>query len=115
MKVVIVDLKLLTNNIYSFFYVIIILVKYMEDKYYELHRLTSMNEEMLRDRECVCIYCKKSFGYNEIIDYIPDSDGLTAVCPFCGMDSVLPKEYNGYVISDDDLDNLNREYFQVVL
>ena len=83
----------------------------MEEKYYGLHRLTSNNEEILRDKKCVCIYCKKEFDYKNIKDYIPDSDGLTAECPYCGIDSVLPKEYDNYVITKDDIDMLNEMYF----
>lgn len=83
----------------------------MEEKYYNLHRLTSRNEEILRDKKCVCIYCKKEFDYKDIVDYISDSDGLTAECPYCGIDSVLPKEYDGYVVTKEDLDKLYEEYF----
>ena len=83
----------------------------MEEKYYGLHRLTSNNEEILRDKKCICIYCKSEFEYKDIKDYIPDSDGLTAECPYCGIDSVLPKEYDNYVITKDDIDRLNEMYF----
>ena len=83
----------------------------MEEKYYNLHRLTSRNEEILRDKKCICIYCKNEFDYKEIDDYVADSDGLTAICPKCGIDSVLPKEYDGYTVTKEDIDLLNKEYF----
>lgn len=83
----------------------------MEDKYFKLHALTSRNEEFLRGNKCVCIYCKKEFDYKEINDYIADSDGLTAECPYCHIDSVLPKEYDGYSVTKEDLDNLYEMYF----
>lgn len=83
----------------------------MEDKIYELHRLTSNNEEILRDKKCVCIYCKKEFNYKDIDNYVADIDGLTAECPYCHIDSVLPKEHDGYVITNEDLDKLYEEYF----
>ena len=83
----------------------------MEDKIYELHRLTSNNEETLRDKKCVCIYCKKEFDYKDIEDYVAGIDGLTAECPYCHIDSVLPKEHDGYVITSEDLDKLYEEYF----
>lgn len=83
----------------------------MEEKYFKLHRLTSVNEEILRNKKCICIYCKKEFDYKDIVDYIPDSDGLTAICPCCKMDSVLPREYDGYLITNDDLEHLYNEYF----
>ena len=83
----------------------------MDDKYSKLHSLSLSNEEIIRDKKCVCIYCKKEMDYKEIVDYIPDSDGLTAVCPFCGMDSVIPKEYDGYIVTLEDIEKLNEEYF----
>ena len=83
----------------------------MEEKYYNLHRLTKNNEEILRDNKCICIYCKKEFDYKEINNYIPDSDGLTAECPYCNIDSVLPIEYDGYKITKEDIDTLNEMYF----
>lgn len=83
----------------------------MEEKYFELHRLTSNNEEILRDHKGVCIYCKKEINYKDIIDYIPEVNGLSAVCPFCGIDSVIPIEYNGYRITKEDIDQLNEMYF----
>lgn len=83
----------------------------MEEKYVKLHGLTLRNEEILRDKKCVCIYCKQEFDYKDIVDFISDSDGLTAVCPKCGIDCVLPKEYDNYVVTKEDLDNLYEEYF----
>ena len=61
--------------------------------------------------KCFSIYCKNEFEYKNIVDYITDSDGLTAICPKCGIDSVLPKEYDNYVITKDDIDMLNEMYF----
>lgn len=83
----------------------------MEEKYVKLHGLTSRNEEILRDKKCVCIYCKKEFEYKEIENYIADSDGLTAECPYCRIDAVIPKEYDGYIVTKEDLDNLYEMYF----
>jgi len=83
----------------------------MDDKYLKLHGLTFKNEEILRNNTCVCIYCKKEFDYKEIENYISDSDGLTAECPFCKIDCVLPKSYDGYTITKDDLENLYDLYF----
>ena len=83
----------------------------MEEKYYRLHRLTSNNEELLRDKKCVCIYCKNEFDYKKIENYIADSDGLTAECPICGIDSVMPLEYDNYKVTKEDLDILNEMYF----
>ena len=58
-----------------------------------------------------CIYCKKEFEYKEIDNYVADIDGLTAECPYCHIDSVLPKEYDGYTLTKEDIDTLNEMYF----
>lgn len=83
----------------------------MEEKYFNLHKLTLNNEQILKDKKCLCIYCKKEFDYKEINDFNSDSDGLTAICPNCGIDCVLPKENDGYLITTEDLDILYDMYF----
>jgi hypothetical protein len=37
---------------------------------------------------CGCFCCLHTFAATEVIDWIDDGD--TPLCPFCGMDSVLP-------------------------
>jgi len=57
-----------------------------------------------------CFYCLKSFKTNEVTEWI--DRGLTALCPHCGIDSVLPlcsidilKKY------DLDLKDMNELWF----
>lgn len=38
--------------------------------------------------QCGCFYCKQTFSASEIDRWI--DDGKTALCPKCGIDSVLP-------------------------
>ena len=33
------------------------------------------------------------------------------ICIYCRIDSVLPKEYDNYVVNQEDLDILNEMYF----
>jgi hypothetical protein len=48
---------------------------------------------------CGCFYCMKTFLADEIIDWVdwPEGaedqleEGVTALCPRCGIDSVLPQ------------------------
>lgn len=47
-------------------------------------------EELLKYGDCGCYYCISQYKVEEITDYI--DNGQTAVCPKCGIDSVLPKE-----------------------
>lgn len=58
-----------------------------------LHRLSSRNRDAVQGtRQCGCFYCLQTFEASAVEDWVPESDGLevTALCPFCGIDSVLP-------------------------
>ena len=41
---------------------------------------------------CGCFYCEATFTPSDILDWVdgPDGAGETALCPRCGIDSVLP-------------------------
>ena len=49
---------------------------------------TSNIKELRKSKLCGCFYCEKIFDPNEITEWIQDSD-LTAVCPYCDIDSVI--------------------------
>jgi len=54
---------------------------------------------------CGCYYCLKIFPSVEVKRYLKDKNGDTAVCPKCGIDSVVAYEpesekYNIEVFSD---------------
>ena len=58
-----------------------------------LHRLSARNRDAVQgDRECGCFHCLRTFKASAVTDWAPESDGgeVTALCPFCGIDSVLP-------------------------
>jgi len=39
-------------------------------------------------KRCACYYCQRVFPTNEITSWV--DGGLTAVCPYCDVDSVIP-------------------------
>ena len=41
-----------------------------------------------KSTECGCFHCVKTFTPQQITEWI--DNGQTAVCPFCGVDSVIP-------------------------
>ncbi len=53
-------------------------------------------EAILKSKNCGCFYCLSIFPPNEIVEWItepkdcPRGPGETAICPKCGIDSVLP-------------------------
>lgn len=64
----------------------------------EAHSQCSNHRESLsRVGRCGCFYCCAEFSPGEILDWVdPISDdmqaGTTALCPKCGIDSVIPLE-----------------------
>lgn len=75
------------------------------------HKYCTSNQKMLeKDRLCGCFYCLKIFDPQQITDWIEDKGGLTAICPFCGIDSVID-ESSGYPITDEFLKDMNEYWF----
>jgi len=56
-----------------------------------LHGFSFENESLVSSSvKCGCFYCGRVFDKEEIHEWIDDTKGRTAVCPYCGIDSVLP-------------------------
>ncbi|UVI39905.1 cytoplasmic protein [Qipengyuania spongiae] len=62
------------------------------------HRLAAMNRTLLREsKECGCFHCESIFSPSSIEEWIEETQGsyseapdpFTALCPDCGIDSVL--------------------------
>lgn len=60
------------------------------------HRNSSRHrDELARSRQCGCFYCLAMYAPSEITTWI--DDGTTALCPRCGIDSVIG-DASGYPI-----------------
>jgi hypothetical protein len=60
-------------------------------------RCSNHRDAVLRAKRCGCFYCCAVFAPGEITDWVdPASDdmqaGTTALCPKCGIDSVIPMD-----------------------
>jgi hypothetical protein len=56
-----------------------------------LHVHCTANKEALHHAaKCGCFYCLRIFDPGSIDEWMDDKDGKTAVCPHCGIDSVIP-------------------------
>ncbi len=64
---------------------------------------------LLKDEKCGCFFCIRVFETNLITEWIPDTDG-TALCPFCGVDAVIP-EGSGYPINKEFLEVMHKYWF----
>jgi hypothetical protein len=73
------------------------------------HRFSSYNRKGLeKDSICGCFYCLKIFNPNEIDKWWDDND--TAVCPYCGIDSVIEGS-SRFPITELFLKGMLKEWF----
>ena len=74
------------------------------------HYFSSNNKkELLKDKKCGCFYCLEIFNPNEINRWIDDTSG-TAICPYCGIDSVIG-ESSGFPITKEFLKEMKNYWF----
>ena len=65
-------------------------------------------DEVLSSDLCGCYYCTKTFQPSEITEWI--EKGQTALCPRCGIDSVLGSE-SGYPLERTFLQKMYKYWF----
>jgi len=84
------------------------------------HRYSSNHREsVLASDVCGCFYCLSIFSPSEIEDWVDarkdetdiNESGQTALCPRCGIDSVLGSA-SGYPITREFLQKMNDYWFQ---
>jgi hypothetical protein len=60
---------------------------------WQLHvQSSSHRKEILAAKAIGCFYCEKIFSPAQILEWIDDNN--TALCPFCGKDSVIPLNFS---------------------
>jgi hypothetical protein len=75
------------------------------------HKFCSYNKYKLqKDNICGCFYCLNIFNPNEIEIWV-DELGETAICPYCGIDSVIG-ESSGFPITIAFLKQMNKYWFK---
>ncbi|REJ68193.1 MAG: cytoplasmic protein [Planctomycetota bacterium] len=69
-------------------------------------------DEVMRSEHCVCFYCLKTFPSSEISEWIDEIDGVgtTALCPHCGIDSVIGSA-SGYPLEPEFIRKMNQHWF----
>lgn len=79
-------------------------IDHLEDIYKHCHK----NKNELKENEkCLCIYCNAEFTSNMIKEWV--DNGETAICPNCGIDSVINKKL---IKNKKILDKLYKKYFE---
>lgn len=75
----------------------------------EAHKHSNWHRNELRDSElCGCFYCTDIFDYKNIQDWVDDGD--TALCPSCGIDSVIGSA-SGYPVNKEFLEAMKKHWF----
>jgi hypothetical protein len=61
-----------------------------KEQIYELSRKSNHNKiELSKTEKCGCYFCIRVFDNSEIEEWV-DADSDTALCPHCGIDSIVP-------------------------
>lgn len=79
--------------------------------YIKAHKFSANHKAQLeKDEVCGCFFCLKIYNPQQIEDWIADKRG-TAVCPHCGIDSVIG-ESSGYPITYEFLKKMKKHWFE---
>jgi hypothetical protein len=83
-----------------------------------IHRYCIQHREQIeRSAQCACFYCLAVFAPAEITDWVdlPEGEeeerGVTALCPRCGIDAVLPDNVPGAPLSVELLSVMRQYWF----
>jgi hypothetical protein len=89
--------------------------KASEPAYIKAHQHSSRHrDEILGSDICGCFYCIRTFPPAEVTKWCDFQNGIgaTALCPHCGIDSVIGS-LSGYAITADFLRQMQRHWFCV--
>lgn len=75
-----------------------------------MHRSSIHNRTIIDKSDlCGCFYCLKYFTGSDIREWCDGGD--TAICIYCGVDSVIGSA-SGYSLSSESLTNMNKRWFK---
>jgi ssDNA-binding Zn-finger/Zn-ribbon topoisomerase 1 len=77
------------------------------------HKRTFRNEQTLRaSEEAGCFYCCETYPAGQVTEWVRENDsGRTAVCPRCGIDSVLGSSA-GFPLTAEFLQAMHDYWFE---
>jgi hypothetical protein len=89
----------------------------MDNDCYIAHKYSSNHRaELEKDRICGCFDCLRIFSPSEIEEWVPetmDGECVTAVCPYCGDDSIIG-ESSGYPITKEFLKKMHDKWMKAI-
>lgn len=85
----------------------------MFEKLVFAHLLSMCNDSAVNESEkCGCFFCERIFPANEVREcYREPGGGQTALCPYCGIDSVLA-DASGVEVSPEFLHKMHNAWFE---
>lgn len=69
-------------------------------------------KQLENSKKCGCFGCVKVFDPEEVTEFIPGED--TAVCPYCGTDSVIG-DYSGFPVTEEFMKKMNDDRFGEIM
>lgn len=83
-----------------------------QDPLEQLYQRSKNNDgEILNSDVCSCFFCRQTYSARDVCDWVSDDEGnMNAICPVCGMDSVIGDRKEGR-LDHDTLKALNLRYF----
>lgn len=81
-----------------------------------IHKYSTRNRERVeQSAQCGCFYCLATFPPVEIRNWVDLPEGgdreVTALCPRCGIDAVLPDSVPGAPLTPGLLDAMRQYWF----
>lgn len=80
----------------------------------EAHKHSSSHRKVIEESDiCGCFYCCSTFSPDEIKDWVDENNdgiGQCALCPRCGIDSVIGS-FSGFPINEEFLKEMNHYWF----
>jgi hypothetical protein len=84
----------------------------MTDGLIAAHKHSFQNrDEVMSSVQCGCFYCGAIVPPAEVVDWVNDKGGQTAICPKCRIDSVLG-DASGYPITREFLRRMKQHWFE---
>lgn len=78
------------------------------------YAMAQYNRQMLESgSKCGCFYCLKIFASSEIDEWCSeteDDEEVTAICPYCGIDAIIP-ENSEVPLTSELLEAMNKRWF----
>lgn len=74
---------------------------------------TKGNEsDILHSNRCACLFCRQRYDARKVSDWSNEGNKISAVCPECGMPTVVG-DASGYTFDHDELKELNERLFGI--